>query len=181
MSSVSVSPQIPRASRRVASLEVARTASRRHGRPAARPPTRAGWTWATALPAAGTLAFSRQLSAASSSAGGRGFEARPLLAYMLVIHHQGRPAAYVTTEGATLGGNVAALEADHPIRRWVACLSFFAQDVLEGRLPGPYTPVRAEYFARCALMPEEEFACVGDRSDVTLAEVFNVPLEQVRE
>ena len=100
---------------------------------------------------------------------------------MLVIHHQGRPAAYIADGGASLAGNIAALEADHPIRRWVACMCFFAQDVLEGRLPGPYTPFRAEYFARCALMPEDEFSSVADRADVTVAEVFNVPLEQVRE
>jgi hypothetical protein len=30
-------------------------------------------------------------------------------------------------------------------------------------------------------MPEGEFASVADHSDATLAEVFNVPLEQVRE
>jgi predicted transcriptional regulator len=100
---------------------------------------------------------------------------------MLVIHHHGRPAAYVTAEAASLAGNIAALEADHPVRRWVVCMCFFAQDVLEGQLLGPYTPVRAEYFARCALLPEEEFASAADRTDATLAEVFNVPLEQVRE
>src|SRR5206468_707536 len=90
----------------------------------------------------------RRLSTSRLSAS---MKPRPLLAYMLVIHHRGRAAAFVTSESAGFAANVATLEADHPIRRWVACLAFFALDVLEGRLPGPYTPARAEYFARCAL------------------------------
>jgi hypothetical protein len=82
---------------------------------------------------------------------------------------------------AGLFANIAALEADHPTRRWVTCLVFFAQDVLDGVLFGPYTPERAEYFARCALMPEVDFAKNASCSDATLAEGFNVPLEQIEE
>jgi len=43
------------------------------------------------------------------------------------------------------------------------------------------TPDRAAYFGRCALMPRDEFAPVADRNDATLAEVFDVPLEHVRQ
>ena len=98
---------------------------------------------------------------------------------MLVLHHQGRPAAYVAAGTSKLAPHVLALEADHPTRRWVACLVVFAQDVAQGLLPVPFTPAAAEYFARCALMPDDDFAMESEACDASLAEMFNVPLEQV--
>lgn len=71
--------------------------------------------------------------------------------------------------------------ADHPTRRWVACLTFFAGDVLDGRLRGPYSDPRAAHFGRCALLPDDEFVAVHAYSDAALAEHFNVPLEQIAE
>src|SRR4051794_20779191 len=100
---------------------------------------------------------------------------------MLLIRHRDCPAAYVTPTEVQLLPRIGALEVDHPDRRWVVCLAFFAQDVLAGRQRAPYTVHRAEHFARCALMPEPQFAAVAGEGDVVLAECFNVPLEQVRE
>ena len=100
---------------------------------------------------------------------------------MLFITYRGRPAAYVTAGAISLLPRLAALEPDHPERPWIVCLAFFVQDVLTGRLRGPCTEGRAAHFARCALMPEQEFAALADEPDVALAELFNVPLAQVRE
>jgi Zn-dependent peptidase ImmA (M78 family) len=60
-------------------------------------------------------------------------------------------------------------------------MAFFARDVMSGRLPGPYSGRRAEHFARCALLPDEEFAALERFPEAVLAEYFNVPLEQVAE
>ena len=98
---------------------------------------------------------------------------------MLTISYGGRPALYVADSRACFTPSIIALERDHPVRRWVACLGFYALDVHDGHQPGPYTPDRAERFARVALMPELEFRALADRDDATLAERFNVPLEQV--
>ncbi len=100
---------------------------------------------------------------------------------MLLITHQGRPAAIVARHRAYLLPSVALLEVDHPRRRWVTCLAFFARDVANGRLRGPYSTRRAEHFARCALIPEDEFLGLERFPDSVLAEYFNVPLDQVAE
>jgi hypothetical protein len=100
---------------------------------------------------------------------------------VLLIDYRGRPAAWICVGRAELFPSVAALEADHPIRRWVTCLAIFALDVEGGRIRGPFTQPRADHFARCALLPDEEFAPLAGHDDVTLAEHFNVPLEQVAE
>jgi IrrE N-terminal-like domain len=98
---------------------------------------------------------------------------------MLVLHHQGRPVAYVAAGAARLAPHVLALESDHPTRRWVDCLVVFARDVAQGLLPVPFTPAAAEYFARCVLMPDDEFLAECAYPDAALAEMFNVPLEQI--
>lgn len=100
---------------------------------------------------------------------------------MLLITHQGRPAAIVARRRAYLLPSVALLEVDHPHRRWVTCLAFFAHDIANGCLPGPYSTRRAEHFARCALIPDDEFQALGRFPDSVLAEYFNVPLDQVAE
>ena len=100
---------------------------------------------------------------------------------MLIITYTGRPAAVVARGRAYLLPPVALLEVDHPRRRWVTCMAFFGRDVAAGRLPGPYSTRRAEHFARCALLPDEEYAQLERFPDAVLAEYFNVPLEQVAE
>ena len=98
---------------------------------------------------------------------------------MFVISYAGRPAVAITPAGLDLFARTEALEPDHPTRRWVTCLAIFVQEVLSGRLSGPLTSDRADHFARCALMPDSEFAELADLDDVLLAETFAVPPEQV--
>jgi hypothetical protein len=100
---------------------------------------------------------------------------------MLMITYERRRAAIVVRHGAYLLPSTAMLEVDHPRRRWVTCMAFFARDVVSGKLKGPYTARRAEHFARCALMPESEFVALARYPEAVLAEYFNVPLEQVAE
>jgi hypothetical protein len=100
---------------------------------------------------------------------------------MLIITYTGRPAAVVARGRAHLLPSIALLEPEHPRRRWVTCMAFFARDVAAGRLPGPYTARRAEHFARCALLPDEEFVALERFPNPVLSEYFNVPLEQVSE
>jgi hypothetical protein len=100
---------------------------------------------------------------------------------MHVITYDGKPAAVVFAGRICLLGWIAVLEVEHPIRRWVTCKALFAQDVLEGLLPPPATDLRAERFARAALMPDPEFLRVEAADDHLVAEHFNVPLAPVRE
>jgi hypothetical protein len=63
----------------------------------------------------------------------------------------------------------------------LTCMAFFARDVASGRRPGSYSARRAEHFARCALLPDEEFAALERFPEPVIAEYFNVPLDQVTE
>ena len=98
---------------------------------------------------------------------------------MNVITYEGRPAAVLVADRICLLGPIAALEVDHPVRRWVVCKAFFAQDVAEGLIRPPITEARAEHFARSALIPDADFLALEDEADAVLAEWFNVPLAAV--
>ena len=74
---------------------------------------------------------------------------------MISVTHRGRPAALVTRCATHFAAYIERLERDHPCRRWVICTAFFANDVLSGRIRGPYTLRRADHFARCALLPDD--------------------------
>src|SRR5689334_15480223 len=107
--------------------------------------------------------------------------ARSLWLYVLIVNHRGRPAAWVPSGRVDLYPRVAPFESGHPTRRWVTCTAIFAMEVLAGRMRGSFSQARADHFARCALMPDDEFANLAAADDAALAEYFNVPLEQVRE
>lgn len=100
---------------------------------------------------------------------------------MILVRHANRLAATVTKIGIVFAPHIDVLEADHPIRRWVTCMAAFGNEILNGRLDGPYTPERAAHFARTALIPDQEFAVVNDVDDALLAEHFNVPIFQMAE
>src|SRR5436305_99743 len=83
--------------------------------------------------------------------------------------------------GIVFAPHIEVLEPDHPVRRWVTCLAVFASEILAGHIDSPYSPARAEHFARTALIPDAEFTHVQDEDDALLAELFNVPIHQVHE
>jgi hypothetical protein len=99
----------------------------------------------------------------------------------LLVSYAGEVVAVATEHRVLLAPWIAALEPDHPRRRFVAAL------VLVGRAmrtePGfePYDDDQAEFYARILLMPCNEFEPLAEElNDAELAECFNVPLEQVR-
>ena len=104
-----------------------------------------------------------------------------LLLVVLLINYQGRPAAWATKGRVELYPRIAALEADHPTRRWVTCTALIAMEALGGGFRGMCSQAGAEHLARCALMPDDEFEPLWDFEDVVLAEHFVVPIEQVYE
>jgi len=57
----------------------------------------------------------------------------------------------------------------------------FAERVQAGKLPAPYSDARAELYARCALIDDDEFARAeaDGASDTALAARFSMPIEQI--
>ena len=97
---------------------------------------------------------------------------------MQPVRYQGRVVALATRRGIFWSDRLEALEPDHPRRRFVREMCEFWRQVQLG-LPLPYTDDNAQLFARTRLMPDELFDLLDDRDDVELAELFNVPLEEV--
>jgi hypothetical protein len=90
----------------------------------------------------------------------------------------------VAIAGATrfhLAPHIEAREPRDPLRAVAAMMCVFADRVSTGELPGPYSDDRAELYARCALIDDDEFrrADAEHPDDETLAQQFNVPFEQV--
>ena len=63
--------------------------------------------------------------------------------------------------------------------RFIAAMCLYSHDVDHREVPGPYSDAAAELYARCVLIPDDEFALYGSWSDAAVAWRFGVPLEQV--
>lgn len=98
---------------------------------------------------------------------------------MLAISYLGQPVATATRDRFFLAPTIAGLAERDPLRRLVELMVLYARDVLSGGLPGPYSTLDAELYARAVMLPAEEFLAVAGRPDEWLAEHFNAPLEQV--
>lgn len=98
---------------------------------------------------------------------------------MFAISYLGQPVATTTRDRFSLSPVIAELRDGDPLRRLVELMVLYARDVLTGEVPGPYSTLRAELYARVAMMPPEDFAPLTARDDVWLAAHFNAPLEQV--
>jgi len=61
----------------------------------------------------------------------------------------------------------------------VKAMCVYALEVEDRLEPPPYSDARAEAYARRALMPRRDFAIRLKLPNHRLAEIFNVPLEQV--
>ena len=99
---------------------------------------------------------------------------------MRLIVHRCRVAA-LAAERVFYAPHIDVLEPDHPERRFVAALCLYSHAVDTDRTGHPYHQAEAEAFARALLMPPEAFAAVIAWSDPDLAELFTVPLDQVRQ
>jgi hypothetical protein len=96
------------------------------------------------------------------------------------IAYGGQLVAYALEERVLLLRPVAVLELDHPVRRFVALVALVAREMENGLQAEGYTPWRARWYARRILMPQDDFlVAAASKSDVELAEYFNVPLGEV--
>jgi hypothetical protein len=78
-----------------------------------------------------------------------------------------------------LAPRIDALGPGDPEMRFVAVMCLYSRDVDEGAVPGPFTSCDAELYARCVLLPDEEFGRHAREGDGELARRFGVPGEQV--
>jgi hypothetical protein len=108
---------------------------------------------------------------------GESHAARPTESVRLIVH-RARVAA-LAAERVYYAPHVEALEPDHPERRFVAALCLYSHAVDNGQARCSYDQGEAECFARALLMPTAAFERVIAWSDLELAELFTVPLDQV--
>ena len=97
----------------------------------------------------------------------------------VVVRYGGVIAAVGTDDYVYFLPPIAALERDHPRRRFVGVVALVARQMALDPDPEPYDEDLAQFYARILLMPNDEFELGSDElSDSELAEHFNVPLEQ---
>jgi hypothetical protein len=98
------------------------------------------------------------------------------------IRYADRTVALCAGDHVLLAPEIAALESDHPTRRFVSMLCVFSAEVDAGTAPDGacgYSPGAAERYARDQLVPDELFCLLAHRPDHELAEAFVAPLEQI--
>jgi hypothetical protein len=96
------------------------------------------------------------------------------------ISYRGEIVAFATRARVYLAPEVSALPRGDPKLRLVAALCLYSRDLDTGELGGPYRSEDAELYARCVLLPDDEFKLHRHEPDGRLAERFQVPLAQVR-
>jgi hypothetical protein len=96
------------------------------------------------------------------------------------ITYAGELVAIATPASVHLAPEIAGLSRGDPRLRFVAAMCLYSRDLDSGELEGPYRPGDAELYARCVLLPDEEFELRWQEPDDRLAARFRVPLEQVR-
>lgn len=96
------------------------------------------------------------------------------------IRFNGEVVAVIGPESVVLLPPIDALERDHPRRRFVSMMALIGREMQMPPDAEPYDDAVAEFYARSALMRNEEFLEADDgRADAELAEQFNVPLDQI--
>ena len=96
-----------------------------------------------------------------------------------LIRFDGDLVASVGHTRAYLMPHIEALPDGDPLLRFVVVMCSYALEVAQGRLPGPYSDERAAFFARTALIDDDEFGAVAERADDELAMHFAVPASQI--
>ena len=99
---------------------------------------------------------------------------------MRAIFYRGDLMAVAATEQVYLDPDVAALAQGNPLARFVAVMCLYSHDVDAGEVPGPYSDELAELYARCVLIPDDDFSAHAQEDDEELADRYRVPLEQIR-
>ncbi len=99
----------------------------------------------------------------------------------ITLTHQDRPAALAAPTRVWLAAHIEALPTGHPRKRFVAFMAFYARDILTDNIPGPYSDKNAERFARLVLIDPAVIAAHPDADDKQLAQLLQVPVEQLQE
>jgi hypothetical protein len=101
----------------------------------------------------------------------------------VMLRYRGEVLGFAGATRFYLVPHIERLPGDHPLVRMACLMALFACQIREGSVGGPYTDERAELYARCALIPDDEFAELerGNWGDATLADHFGVPVEQICE
>jgi hypothetical protein len=103
---------------------------------------------------------------------------------MRPIRYANRTVALCDGDDVLLAPEIAALEPEHPTRRFVSMLCVYSAE-LDARADQPgagdYSAGDAERYARGELVPDALFEPLAGRPDHELAEAFIVPLDQIAE
>lgn len=103
---------------------------------------------------------------------------------MRAIRYANSTVALCDGDDVLVAPQVAALEVDHPTRRFVSMLCIYSAELdarAAGGDAGGFSPAEAERYARSELMPDDLFEELALRPEHELAEDFVVPLEQITE
>lgn len=102
-------------------------------------------------------------------------------AVTLMLRYQGELLGFAGATRFYLVPHIERLPDDHPLVRMATVMALFADQIKRGELDGPYSDERAELYARCALISDDEFTSVDAEgwSDEVIAEHFGVPAEQI--
>ena len=99
---------------------------------------------------------------------------------MRAIFYDRQLAALAEGDRVILASHVDALEREHPRRRFIAALCVWSCEADAGNAALGRGPAAPEVYARALLMPAGLFDPLDlELADHELAELFNVPLEQV--
>lgn len=77
------------------------------------------------------------------------------------VHYGGRLAAIACRDRFLLIDELASRDVEDPERTFVIFMCAYAGDVLNGRLPGPYSELDARIYARCCLISLGREICGG--------------------
>jgi hypothetical protein len=98
-----------------------------------------------------------------------------------LIVYNGEIVATTGARRAYLTGRAQELDDGDPLVSFVSLMAAYALQLREEPELGPYTHERAERFARCVLIGDEEFRMLDANrlGDSLIAGHFGVPIEQV--
>jgi len=96
------------------------------------------------------------------------------------ITYRGRTVAAVTPQRVFLGDELEDRPRGDPELTFVIYMALCAGDILNGRLPGPYTDDDARIYARTALIPDEVLERSAPAGEEHLARGLGVPVEELR-
>lgn len=100
-----------------------------------------------------------------------------------LITYRGEIVATAGARRLYASPRILGLDDADPLVMFVSLMGAYAFQVREEPELGPYTDERAERFARCVLIDDEEFRMLDANrlEDLVIAGHFDVPIEQVQE